>query len=86
MDDWSDLMEKTAGIAALYADRKPLLSEPKRQHFLPRLYLAGFSRNSFLAVYDRKQNQIRLQKPEGTGVIGHFSTSKADVLRGEGAV
>lgn len=76
MDDWSDLMEKTAGIAAQYADRKPLLSGPKRQHFLPRFYLAGFGRNGFLAVYDRKQNQIRLQKPEDTGVIGHFYTSE----------
>jgi len=56
------------------APPKPLLSGPKRQHFLPRFYLDGFSRQGNLAVYDRDKNEVRMQKPEATGVIGHFYT------------
>lgn len=56
------------------AATKPLLSGPKRQHFLPRFYLEGFSRDGLVAVYDRKQNEVRMQQPVNTGVIGHFYT------------
>ena len=51
-----------------------MLSGPKRQHFLPRFYLEGFSRNGLLAVFDREKKEIRLQQPENTAVIGHFYT------------
>lgn len=54
--------------------RPPLLNGPKRQHFLPRFYLNGFSRDSMLAVYDREKDEVRIQRPENTGVIGHFYT------------
>lgn len=53
---------------------EPLLSGPKRQHFLPRFYLEGFSEDGMLAVYDREKNEVRTQSPENTGVIGHFYT------------
>jgi hypothetical protein len=57
---------------------KPLLSGPKRQHFLPRFYLEGFCKDEMIAVYDRKSNEIRVQTPQNTGVIGHFYTLEDD--------
>jgi hypothetical protein len=56
------------------AARAPLLTGPKRQHFLPRFYLDGFTREGLLAVYDREQDGIRRQQPVNTAVIGHFYT------------
>lgn len=53
---------------------KPLLQGPKRQHFLPRFYLEGFAKDGFVAVFDRESNEIRVQQPVNTGVIGHFYT------------
>jgi hypothetical protein len=56
--------------------KKPLLSGPKRQHFLPKFYLEGFTRDGNLAVYDRESDDVRVQTPVNTGVIGHFYTMK----------
>ncbi len=53
---------------------KPLLNGPKRQHFLPKFYLEGFTKNGMVAVFDRELNEIRVQQPLNTGVIGHFYT------------
>ena len=54
---------------------KPLLNGPKRQHFLPRFYLEGFTKDDgMVAVFDRELNQIRVQQPLNTCVIGHFYT------------
>lgn len=53
---------------------KPLLVGPKRQHYLPRFYLEGFSSNGLVAVYDRAEDEVRLQAPLNTAVIGHFYT------------
>lgn len=53
---------------------KPVLYGPKRQHFLPRFYLDGFASDGLLAVYDRETNEVRMQQPVNTGVIGHFYT------------
>lgn len=61
-----------AGVAA--QDQAPVISGPKRQHFLPRFYLENFSENGLVAVYDRKTDEVRLQQPINTGVIGHFYT------------
>lgn len=52
----------------------PILTGAKRQHFLPRFYLEGFTRGGLLAVYDRTSNETRVQQPKDTGVIGHFYT------------
>lgn len=52
----------------------PLLQGPKRQHFLPRFYLNGFTRDGFVSVFDRERNEIRRQQPINTAVIGHFYT------------
>ena len=52
----------------------PLLSGPKRQHFLPEFYLKGFTKNDMIAVFDRELNEIRVQQPVNTCVIGHFYT------------
>lgn len=54
--------------------QRPLLSGPKRQHFLPRFYLDGFTRDGLVAVFDRDKNEIRRQQPTNTAVIGHFYT------------
>lgn len=53
---------------------KPLLTGPKRQHFLPEFYLKGFTKDGMIAVFDRELNEIRVQQPKNTGVIGHFYT------------
>src|SRR3990170_6936918 len=53
---------------------KPLLSGLKRQHFLPKFYLEGFTKNGMVALFDRKLNEIRVQQPVNTCVIGHFYT------------
>ena len=53
---------------------KPLLDGPKRQHFLPKFYLKGFTKDGKVAVFDRELNQIRVQQPLNTCVIGHFYT------------
>jgi hypothetical protein len=60
-------------MAATHA-AKPLLSGPKRQHFLPKFYLEGFTKNGTVAVFDRELNEIRVQQPVNTCVIGHFYT------------
>ncbi|HWP18767.1 MAG TPA: DUF4238 domain-containing protein [Burkholderiaceae bacterium] len=56
------------------ATRAPMLNGPKRQHFLPRFYLEGFCRDGLVAVYDRNNDEVRLQQPVNTAVIGHFYT------------
>ena len=53
---------------------KPLLTGPKRQHFPPRFYLEGFTKDGKVAVFDRDKNEVRTQQPVNTGVIGHFYT------------
>lgn len=53
---------------------KPLLFGPKRQHYLPKFYLEGFCKDGKLAVYDRESDEVRVQQPLNTGVIGHLYT------------
>lgn len=53
---------------------KPLLTGPKRQHYLPQFYLENFSKDGLVAVYDRESDHTQLQQPVNTGVIGHFYT------------
>ncbi len=74
MDDLPDKQGEVAKLEEAIPAKPPLLNGPKRQHFLPRFYLDGFGREGMLAVYDRTLNEMRVQKPEGTGVIGHFYT------------
>ena len=62
-----------AAVASTAAAR-PLLTGPKRQHFLPRFYLEGFAKDGFVAVFDRDKKEVRVQQPVNTGVIGHFYT------------
>jgi hypothetical protein len=56
--------------------RPPMLKGPKRQHFLPRFYLDGFTKDGLVAVFDRDKDEIRRQQPINTAVIGHFYTMK----------
>lgn len=53
----------------------PKLVGAKRQHYLPRFYLAGFTgADGCVAVYDRKADQVRRQQPINTGLDGHLYT------------
>ncbi len=72
----SNKSELTIGQPAVAAHgAKPLLSGPKRQHFLPKFYLEGFAnRDGMIAVFDRESKEIRVQQPVNTCVIGHFYT------------
>ncbi|ARR12889.1 hypothetical protein B7L66_12170 [Xanthomonas citri pv. citri] len=57
----------------------PLLTGPKRQHFLPRFYLKGFTRDDqLLSVYDRTTGEVRRQSPDNTAVTGHLYTLTDD--------
>lgn len=52
---------------------RPHLSGPKRQHYVPRFYLDGFTDSGGkLAVFDRTTGDTRIQTPENSGLIGHF--------------
>lgn len=74
-DDFAAL--ERANAAAEVAEavlREPLLTGPKRQHYLPRFYLEGFAKDGLVAVYDREKDELRRQQPKDTTVIGHFYT------------
>jgi len=74
-EDLAALERAKAAAAMAEADpRKPLLTGPKRHHYLPKFYLEGFSKDGLVAVYDREKNEVRLQQPKDTAVIGHFYT------------
>ncbi|MFD2836537.1 DUF4238 domain-containing protein [Azotobacter vinelandii] len=53
---------------------KPHLNGPKRQHFVPKFYLEGFTSDGLLAVFDRVSGEIRKQQPQNTAVVGHLYT------------
>ena len=65
----------------LLRETKPLLDGPKRQHFLPKFYIEGFTKEGMVAVFDRELNEIRVQPPVNTCVIGHFYTMEDDAGR-----
>lgn len=52
----------------------PQLHGPKRQHYVPRFYLNGFTNEGLVAVFDRTSGAISRQTPENTGVVGHLYT------------
>ncbi|NTV70166.1 MAG: DUF4238 domain-containing protein [Azonexaceae bacterium] len=61
--------------------RPPLLTGPKRQHYLPRFYLDGFAKDGLVSIFDREKDEIRHQQPKDTTVIGHFYTMEDDLGR-----
>lgn len=79
-EDLETLQQAMTAAEAVEAagPRPPLLTGPKRQHYLPRFYLDGFSRDGLVAVYDREKDEIRRQQPKDTTVIGHFYTMVDD--------
>ncbi|MCE9659937.1 MAG: DUF4238 domain-containing protein [Burkholderiales bacterium] len=66
--------QPSADAAQAAPAAKPLLTGPKRHHFLPRFYLEGFAKDGMVAVFDREKNEVRVQQTVNTGVIGHFYT------------
>lgn len=48
------------------------MSSPKRHHYLPRFYLAGFCRENRVWLYDREKKEVRWQTPKNTAVRTHF--------------
>ncbi|ROM91073.1 DUF4238 domain-containing protein [Pseudomonas brassicacearum] len=53
---------------------KPHLNGPKRQHFVPKFYLEGFTSAGWLGVFDRASGEIRKQRPKNVAVVGHLYT------------
>lgn len=68
------MTENSREEGSVNATGEPVLSGPKRQHFLPSFYLHNFARDGFVAVYDRAHDEVRRQQPKNTGVITHFYT------------
>ncbi|WP_157655016.1 DUF4238 domain-containing protein [Burkholderia ubonensis] len=52
----------------------PKLEGPKRQHYLPRMYLKGFASDGGVAVFDRHTGELRRQTIENTAVERHIYT------------
>lgn len=54
----------------------PQMSRPKRHHYLPEFYLAGFAtdgrRESTFTVYDRETDEFRQQTAKNTAVAGYY--------------
>jgi len=54
------------------------MPEPKRHHYLPESYLRRFTRggapDSLFAVYDRQQDEFRIQTPRNTAVANYYYT------------
>jgi hypothetical protein len=48
------------------------MSTPKRHHYLAESYLEPFTRNGFLWIYDRRQQQYRHEQPKNTTVRSHY--------------
>ncbi|CAN0639934.1 DUF4238 domain-containing protein [Burkholderia cepacia] len=56
----------------------PKLQGPKRQHYLPRMYLKGFASDGGVAVFDRQTGELRRQTIENTAVEKHIYTFEDD--------
>jgi hypothetical protein len=52
------------------------MGTPKRHHYLPEFYLAGFTidgqRSTSFTVFDRDRAQFRFQTPKNTAVTGYY--------------
>jgi len=72
--DSPDELRAAEAARAAAKERPPALTGAKRQHYLPQFYLEGFTRDGFVAVFDREKNSVRRQQPANTGVIGQFYT------------
>jgi hypothetical protein len=46
--------------------------EPKRQHYLPRFYLEGFSRDGLIWIFDRETGKYRQDGASNTAVIKNY--------------
>lgn len=62
-------------VSSVSEEVAPVLSGPKRHHYLSRFYLERFvGADGCVSVYDRDSSTIRRQQPQNTAVIGHFYT------------
>ncbi|MGY3315776.1 hypothetical protein ACV242_004272 [Peribacillus simplex] len=51
------------------------MSNPKKQHYVPQVYLNFFAEESgFLNIYDREKDEFRKQTPAKAGYSTHFYT------------
>ncbi|MGG1677717.1 DUF4238 domain-containing protein [Neobacillus sp. NRS-1170] len=51
------------------------MSNPKKQHYVPQVYLKHFTHESgFLFIYDKATDEFRKQTPANTGYSKHFYT------------
>lgn len=54
------------------------MSEPKRQHYVPRSYLAKFCRDGRIWIRDAKKQENRRDRPENVAVINHYYSIEKD--------
>lgn len=52
------------------------MNAPKRHHFLPQFFLNGFSRDGYVALFDRDKGAYRVQPIKDTAVIGYFYSAE----------
>lgn len=58
------------------------MSEPKRQHYIPKFYLAGFCRDGeSLWIRDGEKKLTRSDRPENTAAINHYYSIDKDGQR-----
>ncbi len=71
-------------VGGRIANQRPpaFMSEPKRQHYVPRFYLAGFCRDGErLWLRDGEKKQTRSDRPENAAVINHYYSLEKDGQR-----
>lgn len=55
------------------------MSNPKKQHYVPQVYLKRFTDdNRFIHIYDKVKDEFRRQTPANTGYSRHFYTVEVD--------
>jgi hypothetical protein len=54
------------------------MSEPKRQHYVPRFYLANFARDGRLWVRDNEKLENRWDRPENLALINNYYSLEKD--------
>jgi len=50
------------------------MSDPKKQHYVPKFYLKGFCRDGKLWMYDRDRGNLDQLRPETVGIAKDFYT------------
>lgn len=58
------------------------MSNPKKQHYVPQVYLKHFTdSDGFIHIYDKEKDEFRRQTPANTGYSKHFYTIEKDGVK-----